>query len=105
MKTETKTAKVYLRKWIFGNYSGDSKVEFELSLTEQESTEHFTYKYLCDVEVVIPTLSESDMNKIIHGAELESMIAQKEEFQAKTSATIAQMERRIKEMQCIEFQE
>ena len=100
MKTEMKTVYVYA-KYQRGN------VSLEVSSDESDSTYCYDYldivsKPITTMEIAVPSLSEDELNKILSGAMLESLLAEKEKLQAETHRKLMQIDEKIGQLQALE---
>lgn len=95
--TIKKTANLYVRNYTYG------KPELNISFDEHESCDIFAYHKVCDVEIEIPDLSESEMNMMAAGALLESIELAREKLKEECAIKLKAMDDRINELKCIEF--
>lgn len=90
---------VQLRKC---NGFGNSDPAIELNLEKSESNDTFAYGDICEIEVALPILTDEDKEKIMCGAELDSLIKMKERLNAETHRKLMQINDRIEQLQAIE---
>lgn len=100
MKTEMK--KVYV-------YAQYKRGEVSIEVSSDENDASFSYeltntyrKPITELEIAVPSLSEDELNKILAGAMLESLIKQKEELQAENHRKLMQIDEKIGQLQALE---
>lgn len=97
MKTEMKVAYIGIRR---RRYCQD---EMTVSFDKPQSNEHWCSALISEVMVVVPVITDEDKDKLLAGAELESLYAAKEKLQTATFNQMQAINNRIGELQCIEF--
>lgn len=102
MKTELKTVYVFL------------KSKFDGKKTVEVTSDNFTKDYccsitgtisvpLCEMEVEVPVISDDEANKIMAGAMLETLIAEREKMRAEHQVKMNRITQQIEDLQSIEY--
>ena len=96
MKTEMKTFHMAVRKVSY------SKTDIVIESRKPEGDEYFLYGYLGTIEIAIPVMTDEEIDKLMAGAELECLHAQREKVQAETHRKLMQIDERIGQLTAIE---
>ncbi|CAL9974161.1 hypothetical protein VPHD273_0069 [Vibrio phage D273] len=100
MEMEMVTAHIYLRSWVWNNRL--QSPELVIYFQEQEDSDSFIFKKLCEAQVAMPKLSQDDIDKLMAGAELDALHAAKEKLKADTHRQLMQIDERIGQLTAIE---
>lgn len=103
MKTQMKKVFVYVRESNGQRSVEVSSNEFDASYCS-DITNTVSAK-VSEIEIAVPEVSEEDMAKILAGSLLETLIKQREEYQAEAMAKLKRMDDRIAEFKAIEHKE
>lgn len=101
MKTQELNLFIYVRQ-----ENGKTSVE--------ASTNKFQTTYCCDIthrvsapltemKIMVPALDSDEATKVLHGALLENLIAERDKAKAEMMARINALDSRINDLQCLEF--
>ena len=77
--------------------------EITVSFDKPQSNEHWCSALISEVMVVVPVITDEDKDKLLAGAELESLYAAKKKLETATFNKMQAINNRIGELQCIEF--
>ena len=95
MKTEKRTLFIGLRKGYLG-------VEMIAGFNKPESNKYWVEASVCEIEIEVPVLSDSEKNSIILGFEIEHLQAKKITIAAEARAEIEKLDQYISELTCLE---
>jgi hypothetical protein len=101
MKTEKKTAIIFAKA-----QSGEISIEV--------TTDKFTASYcssitntvsapISEIEIDVPVLSSDEVNKVLTGSMLSSLIEEREKVKLEMVETMRKLDQRIADLQCLEF--
>ncbi|CAL9962723.1 hypothetical protein VPH219E481_0072 [Vibrio phage 219E48-1] len=96
MKTEMKKFHMAIRR------SGHGGQWLVVEESKPENGDYFFYGHLGEVEIAVPVMTDEEIDKVMAGAELESLHKQREELQAKTHRQLMQIDERIGQLSAIE---
>ncbi|HEY7866784.1 MAG TPA: hypothetical protein VIC51_12365 [Psychromonas sp.] len=101
MKTEMKKVWVYVE-------SRDGKNSLKVSCEKS----HTTFSIECmnlacapvvEIEIAIPTFSDDELNKIIHGSLLEQLMTERDSVKREMIERLNRIESKISDLQCLDF--
>ncbi len=98
MKTEMHTLYIAVRRST-GGYQWE---DLDASFTKQEDGECFYYGHVTEVQVAVPVMTTEEIDKLMAGAELESLHKERDRINAETFNKIAKIDRRIGELTALE---
>lgn len=99
MKTEMKTLYLAIQRSVGCSYLTQSLVaEFK----KPTDNKYFYYGHISEVEIAVPVMTDEEIEKVMAGAELEALHAERERLNAETFRKIANIDRRIGELTALE---
>ncbi len=83
-------------------------------ISVQASTRKFDTTYCSDItqvvsapltemKIMVPAIDSHEATKVLHGALLENLIAERDKAKAEMMARISTLDSRINDLQCLEF--
>ena len=100
MKTEKRKAYLLAQRYIGGIYK--DKPEIIISFDDEKSTDLFAKSLVCEIEVSVPALNDAELDALLDGAELESLIKARDTMRAEFQSQRESIEDRISKLKCIE---
>ena len=101
MKTEKRNVYVVASKFLSG-VSNNHIPELELQLYPPKSTPQFAKALIQQLQVEIPVLTDKEMDIVLSGAELDSLVKARDIMRAEFQEQLASIEDRISKLKCIE---
>lgn len=105
IKTEMKTAYISIQQMIMGGRPCSTGPSLHISFAKQESNDCFIHAHLSEVQVAVPVLEESEVEKLLAGAHLEALYDAKEKIQAETQRKLMGIDDLIGQLLAIENKE
>ena len=101
MKTEKRRAYIIASKFLSG-VSDNHTPEIDITLTPPKDTPSFARALIQEIQVEIPILTDEEMNIVLRGAELETLVNARDLMRAEFQEQLASIEDRISKLKCIE---